>query len=98
VEKKRAIYDADTSDDNGSDDNGSDDKGSDGNGSDGNGSDGNGSDGNGSDGNGSDGNGFQVEGAAFVRVVRGKATEWRVIIDSQVADDLIASLVAGDGE
>jgi len=42
--------------------------------------------------------GFEFEGAAFVTVVDAKATEWRLIIDSQIIEDLIASMVADAGE
>lgn len=38
--------------------------------------------------------GFEFEGAAFVKVVDGKATEWRLIVDSQVVEDLMASIAA----
>lgn len=37
---------------------------------------------------------FEFEGAAFVKVVDGKTTEWRLIVDSQVAEELIASLAS----
>jgi hypothetical protein len=36
--------------------------------------------------------GFEFEGAAFVTVVDGKATEWLFIIDSQVIESLVVSL------
>jgi len=42
--------------------------------------------------------GFEFEGAAFVTVVDGKAAEWRLIIDSQVIEDLVASMAADAGE
>ena len=35
---------------------------------------------------------FEFEGAAFVKVVDGKAVEWRLVVDSQVAEGLIASV------
>jgi hypothetical protein len=37
---------------------------------------------------------FEIEGAAFVEVVAGKATEWRLIIDSRVMEDLAATLAS----
>ena len=36
---------------------------------------------------------FEFEGAAFVKVVDGKAVGWRLIVDSQVAEGLISSVV-----
>lgn len=42
--------------------------------------------------------GFEFEGAAFVKVVDGKATEWRLIVDSQVIEDLVVSMTAETNE
>ena len=41
---------------------------------------------------------FEFEGAAFVTVVDGKATEWRLIVDSRVVEDLFASIAADTDE
>ena len=38
---------------------------------------------------------FSFEGAAFVRVVAGKATEWRLILDSHVMETMLTS-IAGE--
>jgi hypothetical protein len=38
--------------------------------------------------------GFEFEGAAFVKAVDGKTVEWRLIVDSQGAEELIASLAS----
>lgn len=38
---------------------------------------------------------FSFEGAAFVRVVAGKATEWRLILDSHVMETMLVS-IAGE--
>lgn len=35
---------------------------------------------------------FEFEGAAFVKVIDGKAVEWRLIVDSQVAEGLFESI------
>jgi hypothetical protein len=42
--------------------------------------------------------GFEFEGAAFVTVVDGKATEWRHIIDSQDIENLVVSLATETNE
>ena len=41
---------------------------------------------------------FEFEGAAFVTVVDGMATEWRLVVDSEVVQDLVASIAAETDE
>jgi hypothetical protein len=44
------------------------------------------------------GSGFEFEGAAFVTVVDEQATEWRLIVDSQVVEDLVGLMKAETDE
>ena len=44
------------------------------------------------------GSDFAFEGAAFVTVVDAQATEWRLVVDSQVVEDLVASMAADAGD